>query len=40
MDSACKWDNTTDQISYIGFDKAAGIGGYDTNTILTVWGYD
>jgi len=39
-DSVCKYDNTSTQISYIGFNKVAGNGVLDVNTIMTVWGYD
>lgn len=37
---ACKWDNTGAQITTISFIRSAGTGSYDTNTELTVWGYD
>lgn len=40
MEIACKWANTTDQITTITVMRDAGTGSYDTDTRIKVWGYD
>lgn len=37
---ACKWDNTSAQITKIQMLSASGTGNFNTGSMLTVWGYD
>lgn len=37
---ACKWDNTSAQITSITAIAFTGTGSYDTSSQLTIWGYD
>jgi len=37
---ACKWDNTSAQITSMGLIQTGNSGTFTTNSILTVWGYD
>lgn len=39
-EGACKWDNTTNQITTISLVKKSGTGNFNTGTELTIWGFD
>lgn len=40
MEIACKWANTTNQITTITIMRDAGTGSYDVDSNIAVWGYD
>lgn len=40
MEIACKWANTSSQITTITIMRDAGTGSYNTDTRITVWGWD
>ena len=39
-EGACKWDNTSAQISTVTLTRVSGTGSYDTNTRIWVFGFD
>lgn len=40
IEMSCKWANTTDAITTISLVRVTGTGSYDTDTRITIWGYD
>lgn len=40
IEQACKWDNTSAQITTIQLMRVSGSGSYASGTEITVWGYD